>query len=159
MLNGLTSIIQLLAAVLIVCGASAANAKESSTDLTQHLEVGHDASLPRIFQGLRRHLKDPGTISDFALCPEPRKIKWKDGKPVRWTYMFSLNARNGIGGYAGLQPYAAVLYADGRVDISSLLMPGSDGLAAIANQLIERDMAKCPYLSKDKLKSLVEANL
>lgn len=147
------------AAIAISLTPAAAIAKDPPLDLAQHPEASPEGSLPRIFQGLRRHLKDPGSISDFALCTEPRKVKWKDGKPARWTYLFSLNARNGLGGYMGLQPYAAILYADGRVDISSLLMPGSDGFSSMANQLIEKDMAKCPYLPKDKLKSLVEGNL
>lgn len=159
MLNDFLRTTLMLVAYLIALSVPIANAKDPPIDLTQHPEISPDASLPRIFQGLRRFLKDPGSISDFALCPEPQKVKFKDGKPVRWTYLFSLNARNGMGGYMGLQPYGAVLYADGRVSITSLAMPGHDALAKLGDQLIERDMAKCPYLPKEKLKSLLEGNL
>jgi hypothetical protein len=140
---------------LLAAVANAATASPS-IDLSQYTEISPDSSLPRIFAGLRRTLKDPGSISDFALCSQPRKVKFKDGKPVRWTYLFSLNARNGMGGYMGLQPYAAILHADGRTTIDSLTMPGNEGFSKLGNDLIERDMARCPYLPKDKLRELLE---
>jgi hypothetical protein len=50
------------------------------------------------------------------------KVKFKDGKPVRWTVMFSLNSKNSYGGYTGLQLMAAVFQVDKPVSIVSTQM-------------------------------------
>ncbi len=144
---------------LFILAPASGAAKDDPVDLSAYPELSPEASLPRIILGLRRFLKDTQSISDFALCVRPRLVKFKDGKPVRWTYLFSLNARNAMGGYTGLEPYSAILYSDGRTTISNLVVPGHDGFSDLANSLIEHDMAKCPYLSHEQLKSLLDQNL
>ncbi len=143
-----------LALAMAVPTAAAATRPQQAM-AEQRPEISPEASLPKIFAALRRSLKDAASISDFALCPEPRKVKMKNGQPVRWTYMFSINARNAMGGYSGLQHFAAILYVDKPVEITSVSMAGDDAIAALTNQWIEKDMAKCEFLPKPKLEALL----
>ena len=73
--------------------AAPASAAEAP-DLALYPEMSRDRTLPALAHALRYHLLDPSSITNFSACYPPVKVKFKDGKPVRWTVMFSLNARN-----------------------------------------------------------------
>jgi hypothetical protein len=143
-----------VAVTATIIATPAAPADAQKVDVTQFPELSAEASLPIIFKGLRRFLKDYGSISDFALCPEPEKVKMKNGKPERWTYRFSLNAKNAYGGYTGIEHYYATLYAKKPVDITKMTMDGQGGFDSLVNRAIEKQMAKCDFLPKARVEQL-----
>lgn len=100
-----------------------ANAKEENFDWTVYPEMSRERALPQIVASLRNTLTDAGSITNFLICYPPLKVKLKDGRPVRWTIMLSLNAKNQYGGYAGNQGMAAVFYSDKPVWTFSIQGP------------------------------------
>lgn len=103
-----------LSTALSLCAATppAKAEKKPPLDLSLYPEINIDKSLPAIVASLRNTLTDANSITNFMACPVPVKIKFKDGKPVWWTFEISLNAKNRHGGYAGAQAMAAVVYVD-----------------------------------------------
>lgn len=100
-----------------------AMAKDRDFDWTMYPEMAKDQALPKIAASLRNTLFDAGSVTNFMMCYPPVKVKVKDGRPVRWTVMLSLNSKNRYGGYAGNQAMAAVFYSDRPVWTFSVGMP------------------------------------
>lgn len=69
----------------------------------------------------------------------------KEGRPVRWTVMLSVNAKNQYGGYAGNQGMAAVFYSDRPVWAFSIGAP-LDG----------RTLARCERRSDAEIQGLIQ---
>ena len=107
-----------------------ANAKEENVDWTVYPEMSRERALPQIVASLRGSLTDAGSITNFLICYPPVKVKLKDGRPVRWTIMLSLNAKNQYGGYTGNQGMAAVFYPDKPVWTFSFQGPLPDSILA-----------------------------
>ena len=118
---------------------------EASVDLSAYPEMSKDRALPLIASSLRNSLTDAGSVSNFMLCTPPVKIKWKEGKPVRWTFLLSLNTKNSYGGYAGTQGMAAIFYADKPVETFSLGMP-----------LRAKDLARCTRVPDAEIQRLIQ---
>jgi hypothetical protein len=97
--------------------------------------MSQERTLPIIAAGLRDSLLDPGSVTNFAACYPPVKVKLKDGRPVRWTVMLSLNSKNSLGGYTGLQQMAAVFSADKPVWIFTSGMPPSSKLLSTCTRI------------------------
>jgi hypothetical protein len=110
------------AALPLAVAASPASAKEP-IDWTAYPEMARERALPQIAAALRNILFDVDSVTNFMMCYPPVKVKLKDGRPVRWTIMLSLNSKNQYGGYAGNQGMAAVFYANKPVWTFSLQMP------------------------------------
>lgn len=148
---------RVLASLLICAPITGSPAKEKpQLDLSAYPEASPERALPEIMKGLRRFLKDPASISDFALCQPVAKFKIdKAGKLKFWTYLFSLNSKNALGGYTGLQHYSAIFETGKALKLSSISMPGSDGFASVGNMLIEKEMRKCDFLPKDEVQRLL----
>ena len=109
--------------MLLLTAPASASAESKPEDLSAHPEMSRERILPLIAKGLRDHLLDAGSVTNFSVCYPPVKVKLKNGRPVRWTVMFSLNAKNSYGGYTGLQMMAAIFYADKPLSIASTGMP------------------------------------
>lgn len=92
-------------------------------DPSTYPELSKEQTLPAIAHALRDHLIDAGSVTNFAACYPALKVKLREGRPVRWTIMFSLNSRNRYGGYTGSQQMAAVFRLDQPVEIISTGMP------------------------------------
>ena len=90
-------------------------------------EMSKEQTLPVIAQALRDYLLDAGSVTNFAACYPAMKVKFREGRPVRWTIMFSLNAKNSYGGYTGAQQMAAVFQPNRSVQIISTGMPPALG--------------------------------
>lgn len=145
-----------VSAALLLCVPMAVNAKDDPpVDLSAFPETSKDHALPAIIDGLRRFLKDSSSITDFAMCTPPVKPKFKDGKLVRWTYLFSLNSKNAMGGYTGIQNYSAVFRPDQAVMISSITMAGNGDIEFFINRAIDRVMAKCPFVPNAEIQALL----
>lgn len=109
-------------------------------------EMSMEQTLPVIARGLRDHLLDAGSVTNFAACYPAMKVKLKDGRPVRWTIMFSLNAKNSYGGYTGAQQMAAIFRADRPVEIVSVGMPAGLGV-----------YGRCTRVPDVEIRRLIEA--
>lgn len=118
-------------------------------------EASPERSLPEIFKGLRRFLKDPASMTDFALCEPVSKYKIKDGRLAFWTYLFSANSKNAMGGYTGVQHYAAIFRPGKAVDITAIGMASDGGFGDLANMLIEKQMRKCDFLPDAEVQRLL----
>ena len=111
------------AAMLLTAEPAAGEAQQG--DASAYPEMSHERTLPLIAEALRDHLLDAGSVTNFTICHPAVKVKFKEGKPTRWTVMFSLNAKNSYGGYTGVQQMAAIFYANKPVSIVSTGMsPG-----------------------------------
>jgi hypothetical protein len=77
-------------------------------DWTAYPEMSKEKTLPLIAASLRNTLTDAGSVTNFMVCYPPVVVKMDKGRPVRWTIMMSVNAKNQYGGYAGNQGEAAV---------------------------------------------------
>jgi len=117
-------------------------------------ELAPERLLPPLLGELRRTLRDPRSITDFVLCP-PTKIKYEGGRPVRWAVLFSLNARNAYGGYAGVTMYAAVFRPGKRVNVSQTQLAGTDGLDGLINNAIAKKMRDCPFVPDAEIQRLL----
>lgn len=115
------------AAVKLLLGVAAAlpsaASEAQSGDPSGYPEMSRERTLPAIARALRDHLIDPGSVTNFVACYPAMKVKIKDGRPVRWTIMFSLNSRNSYGGYTGAQQMAAVFRPGQPAEIISTGMP------------------------------------
>ncbi len=107
--------------------------------------MSQERTIPLIAKGLRDNLLDAGSVTNFSACYPPVKVKFKDGKPVRWTVMLSLNSKNSLGGYTGLQQMAAIFYADKPVSIVSTGMPPSS-----------KQLAACTRVPDAKIRQLIQ---
>jgi len=99
-------------AVLAFVVAAPSGGSASDFDWTSYPEMSRERALPQIAASLRNSLFDAGSVTNFMICYPPVKVKMRDGKPVRWTLLLSVNAKNQYGGYAGNQGMAAVFYSD-----------------------------------------------
>lgn len=115
-------------------------------DLSGFPAMSRDHTLPMIARALRDHLLDPSSVTNFAVCYPAMKVKITDGRPVRWTIMFSLNAKNSYGGYTGAQQLAAVFRADRPVQIVSTGMPPGLG-----------NYGECTRVPDIEIRRLIEA--
>ena len=122
-------------AMMAATQLGAAVAEKKVTDLSAHPEMSQERTLPLIAAGLRDNLLDAGSVTNFSACYPPIKIKLNDGKPVRWTIMLSLNSKNSLGGYTGLQQVAAVFSAEKPVRIISTGMPPSSKLLSTCTRI------------------------
>ena len=143
------------AALLLSTASLAVAAPQPPLDYAQFPEASPESALPEIIKGLRRFLKDPASTTDFALCQPVSKYKIKDGKLAFYTYLFSLNSKNAMGGYTGVQHYAAIFRPGKPVDISSLGMASDGGFGDLANMLIEKQMRKCDFIPDAQLQRLL----
>ena len=105
------------AAELALAAVPAAAQANPDPVVTAYPEMSRERTLPLIARALRDFLLDAASITNFTVCYPPVKVKFKNGRPIRWTVMFSLNARNSYGGYTGAQQMAAIFYADKPVHI------------------------------------------
>jgi hypothetical protein len=108
--------------------------------------MSREQTLPRIARALRDHLLDAASITNFIACYPPVKVKLKEGRPVRWTVMFSLNAKNSYGGYTGAEQMAAVFQPNKPVRIISTGMPPGLG-----------DYGTCTRVPDAEIRQLIEA--
>lgn len=145
------------ASLLICAPITGSQAKEKpQLDLSAYPEASPERALPEIMKGLRRFLKDPASITDFALCQPVAKFKIKkDGTLQFWTYLFSLNSKNAFGGYTGITHYGAVFRPEKPVSISSATMADDGGFGSLVNRLVEKDMRKCEFLPKEEVQRLL----
>lgn len=142
----------MIAAVALLSGTSA---NADPIDPAAYPELAPDVLLPPIIAELKRTLKDPYSIRDLVLC-RPEKVKIKDGRPVRWSVLFSLSAKNSYGGYAGVKMYSAV-FRDGRIagGLSSAEFENDTGLSGLINSMVARKMATCPTVPDEKVQQLL----
>jgi len=103
---------EIKAVAALAITVSVPGASDPGFDWTSYPEMSRERALPQIASSLRNSLFDAGSVTNFMLCYPPVKVKLKDGRPVRWTLLLSLNAKNQYGGYAGNQGMAAVFYSD-----------------------------------------------
>ena len=143
--------------VLLAYAIPAHSKGKPEIDLALYPEASSERSLPEIIKELRRFLKDSASITDFALCTPVAKFKVQDGRLKFWTYLFSLNSKNGFGAYTGVEHYSAVFRPGKPVQISSLTVQGEGGFASLANMMIEKDMRKCDFLPKEEVQQLLNA--
>jgi hypothetical protein len=72
-----------------------------------------------ILDGLRRVLKDPDSLKQFAMDPFPKQVQWYrglingGGQEAGWMWCFEYNAKNSYGGYAGLTRDGATIRVEG----------------------------------------------
>ena len=119
-------------------------------------EMAPDVMLPQILSSLKRTLKAPRSIRDFVFCP-PAKVKMKDVKPVRWSILFSLNAKNSFGGYAGVQMYGAI-FKNGRLsNVVSTQIENNTGLDGLINNMVAAKMVSCPAIPDEKIQQLLSS--
>lgn len=109
----------LLTQSALLSAPSSAQTSAAST----YSEMSREQTLPLIARALRDFLVDSGSVTNFSVCYPALKVKMRDGRPLRWTIMFSLNARNRLGGYTGAEQMAAVFRPDRPVEIISTGMP------------------------------------
>lgn len=115
--------------IMITAGAigialtGAVRAKGTDIDISAYPEMSQERALPQIATALRDTLYDTASVTNFKICYPPAKMKFKDGRPVRWTIMLSLNSKNQYGGYAGNQGMAAVFYDNRSPWVFSLDAP------------------------------------
>lgn len=118
-------------------------------------EVSQSALLAQILPKLKRTLRDPYSIRDFSLCA-PRGLKLKGGRPDRWSAFFSFNAKNAMGGYAGLQTWVAV-FREGR--LSGQLIPTqvqvSEGLMGVLNRKLQRELESCTAVPDEHVQAVL----
>ena len=118
-------------------------ADKEPINLPAYPEISFDRALPGIVDALSSLLSDPASISSFLACPVPVKIKLEQDRPKQWTFMFSLNAKNRMGGYAGATGYAAVVKSNNSVRVFSILapLPDKNGCKRIPDAEIQRLLA------------------
>ena len=134
------------AAAMALLTHAPASAKDENFDWTAYPEMSRERALSQILASLRNTLTDASSITNFMICYPPVKVKLKDGRPVRWTIMLSLNAKNQYGGYAGTQGMAAVFYSDRPVWTFSIQgpLPGNllPGCSRVTDAEIQRLLAQ-----------------
>lgn len=130
------------AAALALLANAPAGAKEETFDWTAYPEMSRERALPQIVGSLRGTLTDAGSITNFMICYPPVKVKLKSGRPVRWTIMLSLNAKNQFGGYAGNQGMAAVFYSDKPVWTFSIQGPLPDNISAGCTRVSDSEIQR-----------------
>lgn len=131
---------------LLLLATVAALPKTAAGAQADYPEMSREQTLPAIAQGLRDYLKDAGSVTNFVACYPAMKVKLRDGRPVRWTIMFSLNSRNSYGGYTGAQQMAAVFRPDQPIEIISTGMPPGLG-----------NYGKCTRVPDAEIRRLIEA--
>ncbi len=115
--------VAILASIVLVVPASA---KDKEIDYLDYPEMSKERALPQIVAALRDTMIDATSITNLKICYPPSKVKIKNGKPVQWSFLLSLNAKNSYGGYTGNQGMVAVFYSDKPVwvfDMISALDP------------------------------------
>ena len=117
-----------------------------SGDVPGYPEMSREQTLPAIAHALRDYLLDAGSVTNFEVCYPALKVKFKDRKPLRWTIMFSLNAKNSFGGYTGAQQMAAVFRQGRPVEIISIGMPPGLG-----------NYGQCARVPEAEIRRLIEA--
>ncbi|MDB5581003.1 MAG: hypothetical protein JWR80_6179 [Bradyrhizobium sp.] len=125
--------------------SQSAPAERPPLDLSLYPEISIDKSLPAIATALRNSLIDPNSVTNFMACPVPVKVKFKDGKPIWWTFNISLNSKNREGGYAGTTGFAAVVYIDKPVWVFDALMP-----------LSAKQLATCKHIPDAEIQRLIQ---
>jgi hypothetical protein len=120
-------------------------ASSEPQDPSSYPEMSREQTLPVIAKALRNFLLDAGSVTNFTVCYPPVKVKFKDARRVRWTVMFSLNARNSYGGYTGTQQLAAIFYADKPVHIFN------SGMAPTVQY------GTCTHVPDAEIRQLIEA--
>ncbi|QPQ54437.1 hypothetical protein IC614_08775 [Allosphingosinicella flava] len=131
-----------LVAVLAAAQPAAGFANGKNVDLSAYREMSPEQTLPFIAKALRDNLLDAGSVTNFSACYPPVKVKFKDGRPVRWTIMLSLNAKNSYGGYTGLEQMAAVFYADKPVMLGSTGMSPSSKLLGSCTRVSDAEIQR-----------------
>nr|WP_140404689.1 hypothetical protein [Sphingomonas sp. CDS-1] len=134
-----------IATVALAVITTPASAKNNDFDWTAYPEMSKERALPQIAAALRNTLFDAGSVTNFMICYPPVKIQMKDGRPVRWTVMLSVNAKNQYGGYAGNQGMAAVFYSDRPVWAFS-----------IGGPLDGRTLARCERRPDAEIQRLIQ---
>lgn len=137
---------RLILGVTVLLTASAVNAQMEKPDVSVYPEMSKGRALPLIAKALRDDLLDAGSVTNFILCTTPVKVKWKDGKPIRWTFMVSLNAKNSYGGYTGAQGMAVTFYADKPIETLSMDAP-----------LSAKYLAGCTRVPDAEIRRLIQA--
>lgn len=138
-------------ALLLASGTAQA---ETPPSAAAYPEMAQDAILPPLVAALRQTLRDPRSITDMVLCP-PTNIKMKDGRPVRWAVLFSLNAKNAYGGYTGVTMYSGIFRPGKAVDISVSQMAGNEGFDRLINQAIAKKLIGCPRIPDAEIQQLL----
>lgn len=134
-----------LVAATIFAAALANGAYAETFDWRTHPEMVRDKALPAIAASLRSTLFDAASVTNFMLCYPPVKVKMKDGKPVRWTVLMSVNSKNQYGGYTGNQGMAAVFYADRPLSTIS-----------IGGPLDAKTLAGCTRVPDAEIQTLIQ---
>jgi hypothetical protein len=119
----------MIAALVVATLAGQASAKDQNFDWAAYPEMSQERALPQIAAALRDDLFDASPVTNFKICYPPVKVKMRDGRPVQWTVMLSLNAKNREGGYVGNQGMAAVFYSEKPVWVFSIDGPLTGKLA------------------------------
>ena len=117
-------------------------AKDTDIDISDYPEMSQERALPQIASALHDTLYDVSSVTNFKICYPPAKMKFKDGKPVRWTIMLSLNSKNQYGGHAGNQGMAAVFYSDKPVWVFSIDMPLDRKTLATCTRIPDAEIQK-----------------
>lgn len=138
------------AALLVAAGAEPATTPVATLD-----PLSGRALLDQILPKLKRTLRDPYSVRDFSICA-PRGVKWKDGRPERWTVLFSFNARNAYGGYTGVETWFA-MFRKGRLsgELVRTQLQSTDGLMGLLNRPVQRQLEQCEPIPDDELQRLM----
>jgi hypothetical protein len=113
--------------------------------------------LPAILTELRRTMRDPYSIRDFAICdPQVTEAFKYPGAGQRWerahwTVKFVLNAKNSYGGYAGLTYFSAT-YQNGQLQSVSSPNLGPELNAKLVD--LARDCPRVPDAEIQRLLAL-----
>jgi hypothetical protein len=134
----------LFCVILLAQPCSAISAQ--SGDPSGYPEMSREQTLPAIAHALRYYLLDADSVRNFEVCYPALKVKFRGGRPVRWTIMFSLNAKNSFGGYTGAQQMAAVFRPGRPVEIISVGMPPGLG-----------NYGQCARIPDSEIRRLIEA--
>lgn len=65
-------------------------------------------------------LVDPGSLSQFRILEGPTPCKLGSLKSAGWCVLYEYNAKNRLGGYAGVSVHSAIIQRD-RVDLTEIV--------------------------------------
>lgn len=130
---------------------------QPATGFEAHPEFSPSRLVPPIVAAIQEELVDAQSVRNLVVCP-PVKIRYsgEPRRPVGWTVMISLQARNAEGGYTGNQVYGAIFREGKRVKLAAAMMASNDGLDGIVNRAIKAQMANCPIVPQDKLEQMLQ---
>lgn len=157
----------LLAAASITCLIPAAGSPAFAMDkardaqaVAEFPELAPARLLPAIIDALKRELPDARSIREFVICPAGNiKMGKAPRRPISWSVRVAFESKNESGGYTGSKIYGAVFREGKRILVSSVQLPGKDGLDGLINRSIAKAMEDCPVVADETLQELLQQTM